>query len=553
MKKFLILLLSCFIFQSTFATDNELTDLFTIPTSQVETPFSSLCKQQTDKIVCSISIDKGAYLYKDSLKIASNSALIEILQLPKGEIHHDLNGKSTILKDPFTLEIKLINAKEGDKYSLEYRGCDAKGICYPTVLDTYVITEDYKSDAITNLQNAPLQNNIFGNTDNFILVLLLCFVFGMALDLTPCVFPMLSIYSATILGGKFVSIAHSFKQNFIYLLGLSTTYCLLGLLFSQIGVIAHSYLQHPVASILMSSLLLVFALDCMGVIRLRVPNLFNNKLQATINSQKTGTLSKAFIFGALSALITTPCTSAPLAGALIYVMNTGSLVKGMLMFFAIGLGMGLPLVFIGIYGSKLLSVFKGKSNLIRNLLAIPLVIGALYISEHLIGQYAFYVKAICYALCIAYLIGVLLRNKKTWIILCTSLLVGIAVSSLYIHYNKEINIPFVYLSKAEAIDNFKGSPTLITVSASWCSNCHKLDEDIYSSEKFKAKAKGIDKLRFDFTDPATTENQKLAKKLKIIGVPYLALIDKDGKIVKTHVGTFEKEELFTWLEDLKKK
>ncbi|MDD7287924.1 MAG: hypothetical protein PUG89_09830, partial [Succinivibrio sp.] len=70
---------------------------------------------------------------------------------------------------------------------------------------------------------------------------------------------------------------------------------------------------------------------------------------------------------------------------------------------------------------------------------------------------------------------------------------------------------------------------------------------------FKAKAKGIDKLRFDFTDPASVENQKLAQKLKIIGVPYLALIDKDGKIVKTHVGTFEKEELFTWLEDLKKK
>ena len=124
---------------------------------------------------------------------------------------------------------------------------------------------------------------------------------------------------------------------------------------------------------------------------------------------------------------------------------------------------------------------------------------------------------------------------------------------MYIHYNKEINIPFVYLSKAEAIDNFKGSPTLITVSASWCSNCHKLDEDIYSSEEFKAKAKGIDKLRFDFTDPASAENQKLAQKLKIIGVPYLALIDKDGKIVKTHVGTFEKEDLFTWLEDLKKK
>lgn len=596
------LLLSCFLTSNAASADDSFDDLFKMPEVKTEdntvatVPFTSTCAyDEPAKIKCKLNLKAGSYIYKDSVQVVSSDAKAILSSIPDGIEHTDLNGYSKIIDKSFEVKITLLKASKENVISLLYRGCDSAGICYPEQKTNFVITKDVdagkdkllnagnsnkaestdnssasnltgnvseqtyapenKTDRIlsstgamalsaTDNNNAQNQHSLFKASDSFLLILFLCLIFGAALDLTPCVLPMLSIYSATILGGRFENTAHAFKQNLSYLLGLALTYCVLGLIFAQVGVAAHGVLQHPLSLIVMASLLLIFAFDCMGAIHLKVPSCLNAKLEKTISRQKSGTLKKAFVFGALSALIATPCTSAPLAGALIYVISTNSILKGMLMFLFIGIGMGVPLLVIGTFGSRFLNIFRGKSNVVKNLLAIPLILGSYFIVKHLFGALDEYIEPLVYALCTAYAVGILLHSRKLSIILTSSLATFFVIFSciFFIAENTQ-KLPFTYEQSYENLSSYKGQKVLITVSADWCSNCHELDKTIYTTGAFKETTKDLKLLRFDFTKPDTDDNLKLAKKLSIVGVPFVALIDENGKVKGSFTGNVTLSEL----------
>ena len=581
--------------------DDEFASLFNLPEIKAENnsndgnaasslPFTGNCAyKENNKIKCSIKIDAGSYIYRDSLLVKGDNAETVLSSIPDGTSHTDLNGTTSIIDTSFDVEITVKRALKGDSVYLFYRGCDSAGICYPEQKIIFAITKDventnagssdkevsFNSDTLKNHNrienssepkhkssgeafaltssdtgNSQDQRSLFKSSDNFILILFLCLIFGAALDLTPCVLPMLSIYSATILGGRFENTAHAFKQNLSYLLGLALTYCVLGLIFAQVGVAAHGVLQHPLSLIVMASLLLIFAFDCMGAIHLKVPSCLNAKLEKTISRQKSGTLKKAFVFGALSALIATPCTSAPLAGALIYVISTNSIVKGMLMFLFIGIGMGVPLLIIGTFGSRFLNIFRGKSNVVKNLLAIPLILGSYFIVKHLFGALDVYIEPFVYALCTAYAVGILLHSRKLSIILTSSLATFFVLfSCIFFIAGTTQKLPFTYEQSYESLSPYKGQKILITVSADWCSNCHELDKKLYSTSEFKEATKDLKLIRFDFTKPDTDDNLKLAKKLAIVGVPFVALIDEKGKIKGSYTGDVSLSELKTLINE----
>lgn len=602
------LLLSCFLTSNAASADDSFDALFNMPEVKTKThteatvPFTSSCAYEDSyKIKCKLNLNDGSYIYKDSVQVVSSDAKAILSSIPDGIEHTDLNGKSKIIDKSFEVEITLVKALKDDTFTLLYRGCDSAGICYSEQKTNFVITKDVdagkdkllnagnsnkaestdnssasnltgnvseqtytpenKTDQIlsstgamalsaTDNNNAQNQHSLFNKSDSFLLILFLCLIFGAALDLTPCVLPMLSIYSATILGGRFENTAHAFKQNLSYLLGLALTYCVLGLIFAQVGVAAHGVLQHPLSLIVMASLLLIFAFDCMGAIHLKVPSCLNAKLEKTISRQKSGTLKKAFVFGALSALIATPCTSAPLAGALIYVISTNSILKGMLMFLFIGIGMGVPLLVIGTFGSRFLNIFRGKSNVVKNLLAIPLILGSYFIVKHLFGALDVYIEPFVYALCTAYAVGILLHSRKLSIILTSSLATFFVLfSCIFFIAGTTQKTPFTYEQSYESLSPYKGQKILITVSADWCSNCHELDKKLYSTSEFKEAAKDLKLIRFDFTKPDTDDNLKLAKKLAIVGVPFVALIDEKGKIKGSYTGDVSLSELKTLINE----
>lgn len=596
------LFLSCFLTSNTASADDSFDALFNMPEVKTENhtvatvPFTSTCAyDEPAKIKCKLNLKAGSYIYKDSVQVVSSDAKAILSSIPDGIEHTDLNGNSKIIDKSFEVKITILKASKENVISLLYRGCDSAGICYPEQKTNFVITKDVDAGkdkllnagnsnkaestdnssasnltgnvseqtyapenktgrilsstgamalSATDNNNAQNQHSLFKASDSFLLILFLCLIFGAALDLTPCVLPMLSIYSATILGGRFENTAHAFKQNLSYLLGLALTYCVLGLIFAQVGVAAHGVLQHPLSLIVMASLLLIFAFDCMGAVHLKVPSCLNAKLEKTISKQKSGTLKKAFVFGSLSALIATPCTSAPLAGALIYVISTNSIVKGMLMFLFIGIGMGVPLLIIGTFGSRFLNIFRGKSNVVKNLLAIPLILGSYFIVKHLFGALDVYIEPFVYALCTAYAVGILLHSRKLSIILTSSLATFFVIfSCIFFIAENTHKLPFTYEQSYENLSSYKGQKVLITVSADWCSNCHELDKTIYATGEFKEATKNLKLLRFDFTKPDTDDNLKLAKKLSIVGVPFVALIDENGKVKGSFTGNVTLSEL----------
>jgi thiol:disulfide interchange protein len=278
--------------------------------------------------------------------------------------------------------------------------------------------------------------------------------------------------------------------------------------------------------------------------------MFNNSLQIAINRQKEGTLAKAFIFGALSALITTPCTSAPLAGALVYIITSNSILKGVLMFLFIGLGMGLPLLIIGFFGAKYISKLKNHTEKIRRLFAIPLFLGAYYICQHLFGDLNRYIEPAVYASCGAYFIGVMFRSKKLSYILMLAFFSFWAIyAAVYTGTSQVTNKNFTLVHKLSDLSKYSGKKTLVTFSAQWCANCHELDKTLYASDEFLDLTQDMNRIRFDMTDTDSPSNEKLTKAFNIIGVPFLLILDEEGKVVRRYTGVPSLEELTNLIKE----
>lgn len=549
----ILLLPAASVSASDISTNDDLDSLLSIDyaknqsSKKTELPYSIECrKQSADKLKCTLTLDAGAYVYKDSIKVTCNEGIAVIDSLPLAQEHRDPNGVQEIYKSSFSFDVNLIDVKKDRSIQIYCRGCDKDGICYPENVYSYLTDESYSIDKSDKsaYSNQSEGSGLFSSSDNFLLLIALALLLGAALDLTPCVFPMLTIYSATILGGEYISKSHCIRQNVSYLSGLAMTYCLAGILFSEIGVIAHSVLQHPVSVCTMAAALFLFALDCMGVVTLKVPALFNSSLQNKINEQKAGTKTKAFVFGALSALITTPCTSAPLAGALIYVMNSNSLLKGSLLFLSIGIGMGLPLVLIGIFGNKFISAFKGRGAIVRKLIAIPLFIAAVLVTEHLYQEYVSVIKALVYSFCIAYTLYVFkdLLKLKAPLTICTVIFL-ISFAQCQKTLQDPVKLPFTNIENVMDLNKYQGKKILLTISADWCSNCHALDSSLYATDEFKQAMSNVQLLRYDFTDPKSRQSIEFAKKFNLIGVPFAAILDKNQNVVKTFTGGVSLEEL----------
>ncbi|MGN1281553.1 MAG: cytochrome c biogenesis protein CcdA [Succinivibrio sp.] len=530
--------------------DDDFDSLFQMPdltfNSQAHLPYTLDCQQNADKVKCNVKLEKGAYVYADSFKIESDTVSFLISSVPAPVSHTDASGTSSVYDSSFDFEIKINNGKADDILNIHLKMCDEKGICFPVQTNTFCLTDTVAGRADKIGSDSPF----FNEDNNFLILLLLCIIFGAALDLTPCLMPMLSIYSATILGCQFKSLPHTVRLNVAYILGMAVSFSLLGLIFAQLGVAAHGVLQHPVSVVIMSSVMLLFALDCLGIISIRIPSLFNSRIEKTISSQKSGSPKKAFLFGVLSSLIATPCTSAPLAGALLYVISTNSVIRGMLLFFCLGLGMALPLVIIGIFGSRYLSFFRDKTTVIRNLLAIPLFLGAFFISSHLFGEYEHFAFSVVVAICITSTLGILLHSRRLSIILsCCLFVFALTFGGIYkYHKNHTDSSVFTTIKTLDDLKKYHGKKIVLTFSAKWCSNCHQLDETLYSSQEFLSAAEDYRLLRFDITDTTSPENTQICKKFDVIGVPYLVIIDAAGEIKSATLGTVDKVKVLELLE-----
>ena len=322
-------------------------------------------------------IAENYYLYQDKLAFSLNGKPIENAPqfLSSAEQYEDpYFGLVTIFKHGLNLMLPLKDPQPQDLLEVTYQGC-AKGFCYPPETKQFQIGDlSSNISASHEMQNSvethqPSQSavenaNVFSSQQNQLAeslsqskyAMLWFFVLGIGLAFTPCVLPMLPLLSAIVIGGRKEETSNwrALALSFVYVQGMALTYTLLGLVVVLIGLPFQIALQSPYVLIGLSIVFVLLALSMFGLFTLQLPSSLQTKLTQFSQQQKSGAFFGVFVMGAIAGLVASPCTSAPLSGALLYVAQSGDFVIGALTLYLLALGMGLPLILITVFGNKIL-------------------------------------------------------------------------------------------------------------------------------------------------------------------------------------------------------
>ena len=323
---------------------------------------------------------KGYYIYQESLKFEAGSQAEKLMNirpsLPMGieKFDETFQKKLQVYKQPFMvlLEVKPVSGKP-IHIDVSLQGCAEAGICYPPMTLKFLLAgPGVKAAPIPELfENASAQNTPgnFGLADlwrerddvnaigrflestSTAYLFLAFFILGLALAFTPCVLPMLPILSSVIFGaqgGKAVSKSRASVLALSYVLGMALVYALAGVLMAALGASVQRALQSPIALVAFSVLLLALSGSLFGLYELRLPHSWNERVDRLAGRHQGGNVFGAFALGGISTLVASPCITAPLAGVLAFIAQTGSMSLGAGLLFVMALGMGLPLLFIAI-------------------------------------------------------------------------------------------------------------------------------------------------------------------------------------------------------------
>ena len=529
---------------------------FTVQQGEELQPFIVTTTTQDRTINFNFTLQNNSYIYKDYFNITSDNKIkYSISSLPNGILHEDLQGSNYILNNDFTLSVTILEAKKGDTLTLNYQGCSADGICYPPMSYSYNLTDDYPYQDIANTAISTTDTNSDFSLDkllgsNFALALIAAIAFGMLLNLTPCVIPMLPIFSAMITGNKISSLKRNISINAAYALGLSLSYMVLGLLLSLLGAQLQAVLQNAITLYIMAALIFILALSSAGLFDIKLPSALSAKIQNKAITFNKGSLVSAFGFGVLSSILATPCTSAPLAGVVLYVLQDGNMLKGMLTFWCLGIGMAIPLFLIGIFGSKLFAKVKTKSIIIKKLIAAILFALCIYLIRNHLGMYQDVIINLSITGISFYAIFSILHELKAnrWLINASlAAVISLVITFAYTQYamSQKIITPFTQIQSIEQIDLQDRQKIYLNFSASWCSNCVALKKYVYSQEKFKnLVAKHKFKLyEIELNDFSDSKTQELIQRYNIIGVPTFIILDNNLNTIASGVGFLSFEEI----------
>lgn len=528
-------------------------------------------------------VAKDYYVYRHSLRAEDASGQPLDLTLSDGTKHTDEFFGDTEIYTRDALRIRLPLATSGPA-TLHWQGCAEAGICYPPQTmqvtlpagSTPVINAPAVSmvspaasvDASLDARAAPLAEDQAAAqrlaTVGPVAATLLFFGFGLLLAFTPCTLPMIPIVSTMIVGNRPAPL-RALALSLSYVLAMALTYASVGVAAGLAGANLQAALQSPWLLGAFAGLFLVLAASLFGLFELRLPAFVTNRLDAAGHQRTGGSLAGAAALGFLSALLVGPCMTAPLAGALLYIGQTGNAWMGGMALFALGLGMGLPLLVIAMFGSRVLP--RPGPWMVRVRIAFAYVMtgmAVLMLSRFLPG----YVSLLLWGtLGLGLAVGFAawawtLRGQPSgWTLMFASafagvwsvfMLVGAASGSDSVLRPLERAAPaivndadarsakafeYVSVKSAEDVDAriaqaaAKGQWTLIDFYADWCVSCHVIERNVFGDPAVAARLARMQVLRPDVTKNDKID-QALMKRWGVLGPPTLILIDANGEEVR---------------------
>ncbi|WP_096276581.1 MULTISPECIES: protein-disulfide reductase DsbD [unclassified Marinobacter] len=519
-------------------------------------------------------IAPGYYLYRDRMKVEGNNTGLNDVSYPSGKtITDEFFGDSEVY---FNLAELLITTGDANALKLTWQGCAKAGLCYPpqTVRVDFSGQEvqaadisgpgsngDVTSAAASNelAEDQSLASQLAGS--GLIWNLVIFFGLGLLLVFTPCVLPMIPILSAVIVGSDALR-GRAFILSLVFVVAMAITYALLGVAAALAGANLQAMLQAPLFIAPLAVIFVLLALSMFGLYELQLPAFIRDRLDQVNSKQKGGSLSGAAVMGFISALLASPCMTAPLAGALIYIADSGNASFGGLALLALGLGMGAPLIALATIGSGLLPKPGAWMNGVKAVFGFILLGTAVWFLERILDDPLILALWGALALALGLSVRQVVNTQSTEAPLKTLMSSTGAVITLWgalmvigaAAGGTQLWQPLATLagsgnatpaaSKAHArFDSFKsvndlnravesagskGQWTLVDFYADWCISCKVIEKEVFGDPEIVEALSDMQLLRADVTANDKLD-QELMRKLQVVGPPTILIIGPDGQ------------------------
>ncbi|WP_286238360.1 protein-disulfide reductase DsbD [Neptuniibacter halophilus] len=580
---------------------------------EVDQAFKFTHIQQGNNLRLFWEIPDDYYLYRDriELKTDTTTRILQRSNSPAEQKNDPLFGQVWVYHNQAEVNFSLASESETATDAtliVTYQGCWEGGICYPPVTRELRLTgitpvSDEALSQVASEKDTSNQAQSSGEArvsvtpvtlseqdrfaamlsgDNLALTLLAFFVAGLALSFTPCVFPMIPILSSIIAGhGGKVSAGRGFMLSLIYVLAVSVTYTLAGIFAGLFGENLQAMFQNPWIIGSFSLIFVLLALSMFGFYELQLHAGLQSRLSQASNSRKGGTFTGVALMGLLSALIVGPCMAAPLAGALIYIGQSGDPVLGGSALFSMSLGMGVPLLLIGTSAAKLLphaGVWMAK---VKAVFGVLLLLMAIWMLDRIVPTVVtMWLTAVVLILSSVYM-GVFSRGDRTEhavvklargfglivLIYGASLMIGALSGSNSMLYPlqgvagtqaaEKRALPFVKVTTPAGLEQqleqarAAGQPVMLDFYADWCISCIELEVYTFADNQVQSALGHYKLIKVD-----VTANDSAAKALNraysLIGPPALIFYNANGEHLpnKTLIGVVDPEDFVTHISTI---
>ncbi|MDQ1337640.1 MAG: thioredoxin:protein disulfide reductase [Campylobacterota bacterium] len=546
-----------------------------------------------------IELGKDIYLYEDSVKLVvkeGSGIRVKEIAAPKSVDH---NGDMSYTTSPtFIVDLSKEAGVDGVKtveFELSYQGCSEQGLCYEPYTEVFKFEVDsaklassepilkkveVKAEAKEEKKELSESDSIADTIKegNIAIVLLTFLGFGLLLSLTPCTFPMIPIISGIIISqGEGLSTKRAFMLSLVYVLAMAVAYTIAGVLAGLFGSNLQAALQAPWAIYSFAAIFVALALSMFGFYELKLPDSFVAKISSNRHTNRSGFAGVA-IMGFLSALIVGPCVAAPLAGALVYIGQTGDALLGGAALFAMSIGMGLPLILVGVSAGRFMPKPGGWMTIISAVFGVMMLLVAVWMLERVVDSYIIILLYSMIGIGFAVYFGAFDRDAHLFRRI-SSIIIFIYSAALFIgalggstsmtkpleflrqsssassEAVKSSHLKFEKIKSISELDKVleanRGKKIMLDFSAEWCAVCKELDKKTFSNEAIKAKLGEFVLIQADVTEN-NQEQKELSKKYGVFGPPVLLFFDKELNVVepKTIVGFIGPDEFLEHLQEL---
>lgn len=551
--------------------------------------FSAAKSENQENVIVNWSIAEGYYLYQEKISVKLNHEETSSFDMPTFSISpEDYNdpyfGLMKIFKKPVQAIFKASHPplKAEDVVEIAYQGCTS-GFCYPPEVKEIKVADlpiaqitntEKTSEKSTALSAQPKaeQDRLAESLFNSKYAVFGFFLLGLGLAFTPCVLPMLPLLSAIVIGqNQRPNMWRAFALSFVYVQGMALTYTLLGLIVAAIGLPFQVALQHPYVMIGLSIIFVLLALSMFGVFTLQLPSSLQTKLSLLSQQQKAGAFGGVFLMGMIAGLVASPCTSAPLSGALLYVAQSGDLFTGAITLYLLALGMGVPLILITLFGNKILPKSGMWMETVKKLFGfVMLALPVFLISRILPDEWTPRLWAMLGTAFFIWFAFQMPKNGTGWVFRILFLVAAmISVKPLQAWVWGEGSVPSAVENKAVSHVEFKkvkneaelqqalvenNKPlVMLDLYADWCVACKEFEKETFSDSSVQKAFGDMLLLQVDMTKNSE-ENRALMTKYKVLGLPTILFFNRDGKEIEgSRVNGFMPPvEFLQWIKKISK-